>query len=154
MRFIVTLIGTFFYTGFFPFAPATFASLVYCAAYVLLPGGEVLAHPLAAVAVLIISVPVATRLEKTHGHDASCIVIDEIVGMQMILAFAQPTRQGVVIAFFLFRLFDIVKPAPARQSQDLPGGWGVVADDVIAGLYGRIGMIVLARFFEGVGTFY
>ncbi len=70
MNFIITVIGTFGYTGLFPIAPATFASFVYLVIYWLVPGGEVLAHPIVAATTLIVSVPVATQLEKEYGHDA------------------------------------------------------------------------------------
>lgn len=148
---LFTIIGTFFYAGFFPFAPATFASLLFTLAYTLLPRGETLAHPLVAFVTLLVSVPVSTRLEKIHGTDASCIVIDEIVGMQIALTLSQPTALGAWAAFILFRAFDIVKPFPAGISQRLPRGYGVVADDAIAGIYTRVTLILLALVIPAVG---
>lgn len=151
--FLEKIIGTFFFTGFFPFAPATFASAVFCLLYALLPGGEWMAHPLVLLLTLVVSIPVATRLERRYGHDPSCAVIDEVVGLQVILVAARPTAVGVLLVFFLFRLFDIVKPFPARRSQDLPGGFGVVADDVLAGIYTRLALVVISFFYTGGGTF-
>ena len=153
MKTLAKILGTFFYTGFFPFAPATFASLVFVLIYTLVPGGEILANPLVAVVTLIVSVPVSTQLEKRYGHDAGCIVIDEVVGMQVAFVFAQPTILGVVAAFFLFRLYDIVKPFPAGRSQRLPAGYGIVCDDVIAGVYTRATLIVLGWLLPGLGRF-
>lgn len=153
MNLLVTLIGTFGYSGYFPVVPATFASLVFAMIYLFVPGGEVIAHPIAAVATLVVSVPVATRLERRYGHDAKCIVIDEVVGMQVVLTMANPTAKGVFLAFLLFRFFDVVKFFPAGRSQRLPGGYGVVCDDVIAGLYTRIALILLALLFPALGTF-
>jgi len=153
MRAIITVIGTFFYTGFFPFAPATFASLIFVLAYAFLPGGHLLAHPLVVIAVLAVSVPVSTRLERQRGHDAGCIVIDEIVGMQMVLMLAAPTTAGIAAGFLLFRIFDIIKPYPINRSQNLPAGWGIVADDFLAGVYARILLIFIARFYDGFGVF-
>ena len=153
MNFVVTFIGTFAYSGFFPFAPATFASFVFVLIYAFLPGGHALAHPVVALATLVISVPVSTHLERRYGHDAGRIVIDEIVGLQIMLALASPTSTGIILAFFLFRFFDIVKVFPAGRAQKLPRGYGVVADDVIAGIYGRLALIVLAGIFPGLGTF-
>ena len=154
MNAIITFIGSFGYSGFFPIAPATFACFIYCLIYAFVPGGEWLAHPLVALATLIVSVPVATHMEKQYGHDAGKIVIDEIVGMQVILVFAQPTLQGVVIAFFVFRLFDIVKPPPVNRSQDLPKGWGIVIDDFLAGIYSRIAMVLIAWVYSAAGSFF
>lgn len=145
------IIGTFGFAGFFPVAPATFATLVFVLVYSWVPGGEVLAHPIVFLATLIVSVPASTALEKKYGHDARCIVIDEIVGIQIALTLAAPTTLGVWAAFFLFRLFDIVKPFPAGRAQNLPRGWGVVADDVAAGIYVRLVLVVVAWLFPGVG---
>ena len=81
----------------------------------------------------LIAVFAAGQAEKELGHDAGPIVIDELVGQWITLLFA-PHRLGVfVAAFVLFRIFDIWKPLGAHQAQALPGGWGVVADDAIAG---------------------
>lgn len=153
MNFVLKLIGTFAFTGFFPVAPATFASLVFLLLYGLVPGGEVLTHPLVALVTLVLSIPVSTRLEKIYGHDAGRIVIDEIVGLQVILVAAEPTTAGLVVVFFLFRLFDIVKPYPAGRAQKLPSGLGVVTDDFIAGLYTRLVMVVVTFFYPGMGSF-
>jgi phosphatidylglycerophosphatase A len=153
MKFIVTLIGTFGFTGFFPFAPATFASFVFVLIYAYVPGGRLLAHPIAVLVTLLISVPVSTSLERRYGHDASRIVIDEVVGMQVILMLANPSMWGIVLAFFLFRFFDIVKVFPADRSQRLPRGYGIVCDDFIAGIYSRVVLIILAAFFSGIGEF-
>jgi len=153
MRTPITIIGTFFYTGFFPFAPATFACLVFLLAYALIPGGHVLAHPLVVLATLLVSVPVSTQIEKQRGHDARCIVIDEVVGMQLVLTMAAPTALGLAAGFLFFRFFDIVKPYPINRSQRLPRGWGIVADDFLAGMYARILLIFIARFYAGLGTF-
>ena len=104
MNFVITLIGTFGFTGFFPIAPATFACFVFVLIYYFVPGGHWLVHPVVALATLVISVPISTRLERRFGHDAGRIVIDEVVGMQIILVAASPTLAGIILAFFLFRL--------------------------------------------------
>ncbi|UCG51208.1 MAG: phosphatidylglycerophosphatase A [Candidatus Latescibacterota bacterium] len=153
MRIISTAIGTFFFTGFFPVVPATFACLVFSLIYTLVPGGEILTHPLVALATLIVSVPISTYLEKRYGRDARCIVIDEVVGMQIVLVFALPTTLGIVVAFFLFRFFDIAKPFPVGRSQNLPAGWGVVCDDFLAGVYARVTLIVIAWVVPAIGRF-
>ena len=153
MNLLITLIGTFGYTGFFPIAPATFASFVFVLIYWVVPGGEYLAHPIVVLITLIVSVPISTRLEQRYGHDAGRIVIDEVVGMQAVLVFAKPTLWGIILAFFLFRFFDIVKVFPAGRAQSLPRGYGVVCDDVIAGIYSRISLVLLALLIPSIGTF-
>jgi phosphatidylglycerophosphatase A len=145
------ILGTFGFSGFFPVAPATFASLLFVLVYGWVPGGEAIAHPAVLLATLVTAVPASTHLEKRYGADAGCIVIDEIVGMQIALTLAAPTTLGLWSAFFLFRVFDIVKPFPAGRAQRLPRGYGVVADDVAAGIYARVTLIVLSWFFPGLG---
>jgi phosphatidylglycerophosphatase A len=149
MNSLARIVATFAYTGFFPFAPATFATAVFLALYWLVPGGEWLARaPVVALTVLL-SVPAAERVERTHGKDPHCVVIDEVVGMQLILLGAQPSWAGVAAAFVLFRAFDVGKPFPIHRLQSLPGGWGIVADDVMAGMYTRA-ILMATGLFTGV----
>ena len=155
MNHLVKFIGTFGYTGFFPVAPATFASAVFALIYAFVPGGGWLAHPIVCALTLVVSIPVSTRLEKEFGHDPGCVVIDEVVGMQVALVWAGGVSLwGLAAVFFLFRVFDIAKPFPANRSQRLPGGWGVVIDDVVAGVYTRIAIIIFAYFFPALGRFW
>ncbi len=143
---MVTLLASFFRTGYFPFAPATFASLVWLAIYLFVPGGGWLVHPI----VVLLTIPVAILLsheaEKIWGTDARRIVIDEFVGMQVTLLAIEPSLLTGAIGFVLFRIFDIAKPFPAGRAQRLPGGLGVVTDDVAAGVYGRLVLLVLSLY--------
>jgi phosphatidylglycerophosphatase A len=135
---IALALATGFGSGFFPVAPATFASaLVTLAVYFLWPAA---AGPEALLIVALVPLAVWTAgvAEKRLGHDAHPIVVDEVVG-QLIALWAVP-RSVVWLAagFLLFRLFDIWKPLGAHEAQGLPGGWGIVADDVMAGVYARL----------------
>lgn len=84
-----------------------------------------------------IGVVAAGAVEKTDGHDASIINLDEIVGMWVALLFLPRDLSFIWIvgSFFLFRGFDIWKPFPIHDSQKLPAGWGVMVDDLLAGIY-------------------
>ena len=82
----------------------------------------------------ILAVWICGEAEKELGHDAHPIVIDEVIGQSLALLFVPHTLVAFAAAFVLFRVFDVWKPLGAREIQRLPGGWGVVADDVIAGL--------------------
>lgn len=137
-RFLSVLFGSFFYSGFFPFAPATFASAVWLAVWLFIPGGRFMAHPYALAATIPLSIYLSFVMERYYGEDASEIVIDEFVGMQVTFLMIQPSLALGVAGFFLFRFFDIVKPWPVGASQNLKGGYGVVADDILAGLYSRL----------------
>ena len=98
----------------------------------------------AAVAVTLIGIPAASVVEQESGReDPAHVVIDEVAG-QWVALIACPVEMGhAVLAFALFRLFDIVKPWPARQLERLHGGLGIMMDDVAAGLYALLAGLVV-----------
>ena len=100
------------------------------------------------VVILVLGVIVSGKAEKDFGQDARPIVIDEVLGMGLALLFVPKRIVYYVIAFVLFRLFDIVKPFPARQAERLPSGWGVMADDLVAGVYANVVVQVLILIIE------
>ena len=138
MRPLVVLLATGFGIGRLPVAPATWASAA--VALLLLP--EAFRAPLALGLAIAVVTPLAIwasgEAEKELGHDAHPIVIDEVAGMLASVIAVPHTSSSPALflasAFLLFRFFDIVKPFPIRQSQALPGGWGVVTDDLLAGV--------------------
>lgn len=140
---LARLVATFFGSGFFPIAPATFASAIVAGLlFVAGSGPQGRGHPLIEGLVILalfpISIASAHVAEKSLGHDASPIVIDEVLGQMITLWFVPRTWPFVLAGFLLFRLFDIWKPLLANEAQKLPGGWGIVLDDVVAGIYGAI----------------
>ncbi len=99
-------------------------------------------------AILVAGIWSAGHVERIYGHDASKIVIDEVIGQMITIGFV--SRSGtsaiaveVFLGFLLFRFFDILKPFPLRRLERLPRGFGVVADDVGAGIYGLIALMFL-----------
>jgi phosphatidylglycerophosphatase A len=139
-RFLATL-GP---TGFAPIAPATAGSAVVTliAWFVPVPPWPVVVALF--VAGTAVAVWAAGIAEQTLGHDAGPIVIDEAVGQSLALVFVPHRIHAYILAFLLFRLFDIWKPLGAREAQRLPGGFGVVADDVIAGITASVAFHLLA----------
>jgi len=129
-------VSTFFGAGFFPIAPGTFASLAAVLLYRLVlaqAGGFVLAAII--VAVYLIGVFAAGAYSRQLGlRDPGRIVIDEVVGQWIALFLIPATWLNLGLAFFLFRLLDIFKPFGIRDTERLPGGWGIMTDDVVAGL--------------------
>lgn len=134
MKKLVLLLATLGPCGWAPIAPATAGSAVVTvvAWFLPVPAWPIFAALLAAGTAL--AVWVAGEAEKQLGHDAKPIVIDEAVGQTLALLLVPHSILAFAIAFVLFRIFDVWKPLGARQIQKLPGGFGVVADDVIAGL--------------------
>jgi phosphatidylglycerophosphatase A len=149
-----TILATGFGSGFAPIAPGTAGSAVALAAAWLFARG-VSASPhmtsvvaavgllMSGVAISLLAVPIVGRAAAAKGReDPGCIVLDEIAGQLLASAvvplFAYPTPGASlaawVMSFLAFRLFDVWKPGPIRGWQSLPGGWGIVVDDVAAGL--------------------
>lgn len=141
-------LATWFGCGYFPVGPGTVGSL----------GGIVLAWPLlvyAQVSPVWLLLPVAlfyapgvwsaTRTAQISGRkDPSIVVIDEVLGQWLTMAGAlRITPLSVLLAFVLFRALDIWKPYPARQLEALPAGTGIIADDLMAGVYGAIVLAIL-----------
>src|SRR5262245_19175020 len=149
------LIATGFGAGLSPVAPGTAGSLLgLAAAWLLRSHGGILGSPvgllMSGLAIglvgVAVSVPVCRALSS---EDPGCIVIDEVAG-QMVACAAVPLVPQTPwwawgAAFVLFRGFDILKPLGIRKIQELPGGWGVVADDVLGGLYAAVFLGALSR---------
>jgi phosphatidylglycerophosphatase A len=143
--FVEALVGSALFTGYFPIAPATVTSL-----FVLLPAFFLarfpLWHGLVTVAVFFIGVPIATDLERVWGKDPGRVTIDEVAGT-LVTFFLNPISVwGLGAGFLLWRFFDIVKLPFIDKSQELPGGWGIMVDDILAGVCAnlvlRIGLVV------------
>jgi phosphatidylglycerophosphatase A len=136
--FIVKMLSSFFFTGYLPRAPGTWASGVTAIILFFIWPQNWPLQFLVTLAVYLIGVELSTRAERYYGHDGGRIVIDEVAG-QMTALFMMP-RMFVpfALAFVFFRFYDIVKPPPARAWESLRFGWGVMADDVAAGFYAAI----------------
>jgi phosphatidylglycerophosphatase A len=99
------------------------------------------------VSIFVIGVWAASRAERFFGRtDPGHVVIDEVAG-QVITFLAQPQAswKWLLAGFVLFRFFDVVKPFPARRAERLPAGWGIMTDDVLAGLYSLAALVVLGH---------
>ncbi|MBP1633704.1 MAG: pgpA [Acidobacteria bacterium] len=145
MRRLALVLATAGYTGYFPVAPGTVGSAV---GLVLFAAIRWAGMPALEVAVLLAvaasGVWAAGEAERHFGRtDPGYIVIDEVAGMLLTLLLVPVSRGGAVAGFLVFRLFDIVKPFGARQCERLPGGFGVMTDDLVAGLYGNLTMRLL-----------
>lgn len=142
--------------GYFPFAPGTAGSLVGVALVAALgrlhlrPGWLVVALMAVACCLIPPGVWAAGKAEKFFGRvDPGPVVIDEVLGQIVtFLGKPQASWQWLLAGFVLFRFFDVVKPFPARRSERLPGGWGIMLDDVIAGVYGLAALKLLALGFK------
>jgi phosphatidylglycerophosphatase A len=157
--FFTKFIATGFFSGYIPWASGTFGTLIGILIY-LLPGTE---NPVVLSTMilggLVVGVWTSGRVADIVGHkltrsaelvkatfqpdghetaDPSIVVIDEIIGMWIALLLIPKAIVPIVIAFVAFRAFDIVKPPPAQQLERIPNGWGIMLDDVVAGVYANI----------------
>jgi phosphatidylglycerophosphatase A len=143
------LIATWFGCGYAPKAPGTAGSLAglviaIACGYAGYGRGALLVLTAVLLAPGIWSASVVAK--ETNTTDPQIVVVDEVIGQWVTLAGASTFNwKTYMAAFALFRLLDMWKPAPARQLESLPGGWGIVADDVMAGLYGALAIFLLDR---------
>ena len=138
-------IATCGYLGYVPVAPGTFGS---AAGLVVLAAVRWSGSPALELTVIILRFAVgvwsANAAERHFGGvDPAPVILDEVVGMLITLAFLPVHITGAVVGFLLFRLFDVVKPWPANRLEAVHGGLGVMADDAMAGVYGNVAMRLL-----------
>jgi phosphatidylglycerophosphatase A len=142
MKRLAIVLATFGYVGYFPIAPGTAGSAAGLLLYVVLRWIGLPVVDLAAIAGLFaVGIWAGSVAERHYAtEDPGYVVLDEVIGMLVTLALVPVTWKGALLGFFLFRGFDIVKPFPARQCERLHGGLGIMADDVVAGLYGNLAL--------------
>jgi phosphatidylglycerophosphatase A len=149
----VLFFSTGFYSGKIPFAPGTFgtlAGLPLCFLVSLCPPGIGI---MIIIAVIVLAVWLADLSERLLGSkDPGCIVIDEIAGMLVTLAGLPFTFFTVALGFVLFRILDILKPFPIRSlERKIPGGAGIVIDDIVAGIIANITLRIILYSIDKIG---
>lgn len=154
-------VGTFFGAGLLKPGPGTWGSVaatllwfggaIYVWRHAALPyeeglvwGGFALLTIIAVLLATVIGIPAATIVARESGReDPGHVVIDEVAGQWLTLAVARPDWPHALLALGLFRLFDITKPWPIRRLEALPEGWGIMLDDLAAGLLGAVVLLVV-----------
>lgn len=133
-------VATCGYLGYAPIAPGTVGSAVGVPLYFLIQATGSVAVELGVIVVLFaLGVWAGTIAEHHFGAtDPGPVIIDEVVGMLITLALIPVTLTGALVGFFIFRLFDVIKPWPSGRFEALPGGLGVMADDGMAAVYGNL----------------
>ncbi len=135
---LAKLISTFFYCGECPWAPGTVGSLAGLLLYI-----GVAHEPLFAWALFsflfVVGFFSANRAERIFGKkDPRPVVIDEVCGIVLVFLFVPLTPGNIIVGFIAYRLFDIFKPFPCRRLEKLPGAWGIMADDILCGVYTNV----------------
>jgi len=142
---IYKLTATALGAGYSPFAPGTMGAIVGCLALWLFEKYNLISTtstPLLFIGLIVITtilgIIATDKLEADWGKDPSKVVLDEVIGMWITMMFVPLSFLNVLIGFVLFRFFDIAKPLGIRKLESLKGGVGVMADDILAGIYANI----------------
>ncbi len=143
------VIGTTFGSGFSPVAPGTVGALITVVALRLLPLPSMLVFVHIIALFFFIGVWAAGVCEQRWGRDPGRVNWDETVGMMVSVVALPDAHVWFAAAFLLFRLFDVVKPFPVNRAERLPGGWGIMIDDVVAGLYANLVLQIVLRVVHG-----
>jgi phosphatidylglycerophosphatase A len=152
MKLIYKLTATALGAGYSPFAPGTMGAIVGCIALWLFEKYNLISTtttPILFIGLILVTTVlgiIATdKLEEEWGKDPSKVVLDEVIGVWIAMMFIPFSFFNVLLAFGLFRYFDIAKPLGIRKLESLKGGLGVMADDMLAGIYSNITLhIILA----------
>ncbi len=138
MKTVIKMLSTFFYLGYTPLIPGTIGSLGGLLFYLMVKHNAAL-YIGSLIVLIALALLVINRAEEHFGKkDARPIVIDEAAGMMIALLFVPQEPALIVFAFIAFRLFDIVKPFPVKWAEGIRSPWGVILDDIIAGIYANL----------------
>jgi phosphatidylglycerophosphatase A len=142
MNRLALFVATGGYVGYVPIAPGTFGSALGLGLlWGIRPFGDVRLEIVVIVLVLVLGVWSGSVAERHAGRvDPGIVVIDEVAGMLITMLLIPVTAISVLAGFLVFRALDILKPWPARRLERLPGGFGIMADDAMAAVYGNLVM--------------
>ncbi len=140
------MIATFFCAGFAPKAPGTVGTIAALPLYALLRRLPLPGYLLGIAILALFGTAAAHKMEKSWGKDPSRVVIDEVVGLLVALVSRPRGWKAIVAGTVLFRVFDIIKPQPVGYiDRHVPGGFGIMADDVVAGAMSAALLAVLEK---------
>jgi phosphatidylglycerophosphatase A len=141
---LAAVVATAFGAGYSPIAPGTAGSLVGLLLFLPLRAMPAPVQVAAVAAAFLVGTAAAGRVARQVGvEDPGIVVVDEVVGMWTSLLFLPFTIGTAALGFVLFRIFDVIKPYPARDLEALPGGWGIMSDDLMAGVYANLALRVV-----------
>ncbi|MES2647879.1 MAG: phosphatidylglycerophosphatase A [Bacteroidota bacterium] len=148
--FLPQTIASVFGIGYIPKGGGTVAALLYCIVWYFLPATYSQSFWQMIITISIISVGIwcGNIVDQIWGKDSSKVVIDEVAGMSIALLFVPHNVYYVLISLLAFRFFDILKPFGVRRMENYPKGWGVMADDVLAGIYALITSFIIIFLLE------
>ncbi len=142
------IVTTVFGIGYVGKGGGTIAAIFYCIIWLFLPAGytQGMWQVVLTIFIILLGVWSSNHVDLIWGKDSSKVVIDEVAGMAISLLYVPQNIKYVGIALVLFRFFDIIKPFGIKKLENLPKGWGVMADDVLAGIYSLIIIQLMLQF--------
>ena len=147
LNFFEKIIGSGFYTGYFPIASGTVGSIAALMIY-MIPGFEQLSILIPSIIIFAFyGIYIGTKFEVQYGKDPKECTVDEVVGTWISLIALPKTFLIILTTFLVWRILDIIKPPPARNLEGLNGGYGIMIDDVISGFYTLIIMHLVVYLF-------
>jgi len=145
--FLTKLIASVFFIGYLPFIPGTFGSLAGVGIFYLIKDTSKPVYLLFIFLVMFLGLLTSGRMEKLlNKKDPSCVVIDEVMGMLIALSFMPLDLKIIILGFIIFRLLDTLKPFPCERLQQMHGAVGIMGDDLVAGIYTNIVLLVILNF--------
>jgi phosphatidylglycerophosphatase A len=147
MSIVKIILGSGLFSGYIPFAPGTFGSLVALFIF-FIPGFENIYILLPAIILtFIIGIPLGNYFEKMYGKDPKEFTLDEFVGTWITFSIIPKDYLLILIGFIVWRTLDIIKPYPANKLESLNGGLGIMIDDLVSGMYSLLFMYIFKTAF-------
>lgn len=144
---LVKFLSTLGFVGYSPLAPGTVGTLLSIIPYFFLSKLDPVYYIISVILIIILSIIVSSASVGIFGsEDPKQVVADELCGFLVTMFLVGPSFLNILLGFFLFRFFDITKPLPIRKIERLPGGFGIVLDDVAAGIYSCIVIHIILSF--------
>lgn len=140
------ILATGFGTGYSPIIPGTVGTLLAMIIYLIIGRNDLFLIFVTVISLIVGFVAIKKAQEHFGRKDPSQIVLDEIIGYLISVIGFKFSFKLAIISFLFFRFFDVLKPFPIRKSEELPGSLGIIADDLLAGLYTKLAIFLILIF--------
>lgn len=145
--FLAKAVASVFFIGYLPLIPGTFGSLAGLGLFYLIKSSGKPVYLLSVLCIAFLGLLTAGRVEKLlNKKDPSCVVIDEVMGMLIALSFMPLNLKIIALGFIIFRILDTFKPFPCQRLQDMHGAFGIMGDDLVAGIYTNAILLLILKF--------
>lgn len=145
-NFLTKAVASVFFIGYLPLVPGTFGSLAGVGLFYLIKDAKYPIYLLFILCLIFLGLITCGRMEELlNKKDPACVVIDEVMGMLIALSFISFDLKIVILGFIVFRILDTLKPFPCERLQHIRGAFGIMGDDLVAGIYTNIVLQVILK---------